>query len=295
MTSSRYYIARFGQAFGYYRRNQRMADAASETHLLRDADAHLGLAVWQNVEVIEELAVEYWNLRKLSKQRSELHEKLVLCETRLEVAHEERASVINTTPEIHQELLDQRTLLLTELEQLAQVRDDIVTEAREIRRRHDGLKMKLEVLSKEATAVGPTGQPLDIAEAKIRLDELKAKFAKLKSQRIHIGEEIIAGDARVDAVDRQLSEKKVSRRADASESFQVIGEGNKEIAQLRAEIGSIDQQMRQLYTEVGRYISRHAVANPSCAKAAASELRLVEVMRALRHSIALNHRLAGMG
>jgi hypothetical protein len=51
--------------------------------------------------------------------------------------------------------------------------------------------------------------------------------------------------------------------------------------------------MRQLYAEIGRYVSRNASHNPACAGAAASNRGLVDVMRALRRSIALNHRLAG--
>jgi hypothetical protein len=62
---------------------------------------------------------------------------------------------------------------------------------------------------------------------------------------------------------------------------------------LRAESGVLDTQMRQLYAEIGRYVSRHAKHNTACAEAASSHQGLVDVMRALRRSIALNHRLAG--
>jgi hypothetical protein len=73
----------------------------------------------------------------------------------------------------------------------------------------------------------------------------------------------------------------------------VIGDGNKELSILRAESGVLDMQMRQLYAEIGRHISRHTQQDPSCAVAASSHQGLVDVMRALRRSIALNHRLAG--
>ncbi|MEO7098592.1 MAG: hypothetical protein ABI162_04465 [Luteolibacter sp.] len=291
MTSSRYYIARFAQAFGYYRRNQRMGDAASEMHLLREAEAYLGAAIWEKVEGIEELSVEYWNLRKLIKEREIVLQKLEECQKRLELAHEERANVLNSTPEIHQELFEQRIKLLTELEELAQERDDIVAKAREVRRTYDGLKMKLEVLAKEASN-SPT-LPQEIEKVKARLLELKSKFSELKEQRIVIGEKIEEGDAKVDAVDEQLSERKKDRRINASEAFQVIGDGNKEISILRAENGVLDTQMRQLYAEIGRYVSRNATHNSACAAAAASHRGIIDVMRALRRSVALNHRLAG--
>ena len=291
MTSTRYYIARFAQAFGYYRRNQRMGDAATEMHLLREAEAQLGSAIWEKVEGIEELSVEYWNLRKLIKEREVIREKLADCQVRLDRAHEERSMVLNNTPEMHQELFDQRVNLLTELEKLAQQRDEIIAHAREVRRNYDGLKMKLEVLTKESTDSEANKEQIE--KVKIRLTELKAKFSELKDDRIRIGQQIEEGDAKVDIVDAQLNEKRKDRRVSASEAFQVIGDGNREISLLRAENGVLDTQMRQLYAEIGRYVSRNANQNPACAAAASSHQGLVDVMRALRRSIALNHRLAG--
>ncbi|MEO8615370.1 MAG: hypothetical protein ABI600_09535 [Luteolibacter sp.] len=291
MTSSRYYIARFAQAFGYFRRNQRMADAASEMHLLREAEAYLGAAIWEKVENIEELSVEYWNLRKFIKEREIVRDKLNACQARLDQAHEERVLVLNNNPEIQQDLIDQRIALLVELEQLAVQRDEVIANAREVRRAYDGLKMKFQVLTKESS--GTTSQQEEIEKVKIELTSLKTRFSALKDERIRIGQKIEADDAKVDLVEVQLSEKKKDRMINASEAFQVIGDGNKEMSILRAECGVLDTQMRQLYAEIGRYVSRNAFQNAPCTAAAASQKGLVVVMRAIRRSIALNHRLAG--
>ena len=291
MTSSRYFVARFAQAFGYFRRAQRMADAASEMHLLREAEAYLGASIWNKVEGIEALSVEYWNLRKLIKEREDVRARLVACQELLDQAHEERSNLLNSMPEENQELLDERSSLLTELEHLAQKRDQIVADAREVRRAYVGLKMKLEVLTNESG--GSAANQEQIAKVKTRLGELKARFTELKMDRIAVGEAIEKGDVRVDLVDEKLKEKRQERRVQASEAFQVIGDGNKEISILRAESGVIDTRMRQLYAEIGRYVSRHSNQDPACAAAAASHHGLVDVMRAMRRSIALNHRLAG--
>jgi chromosome segregation ATPase len=291
MTSSRFLIARFAQAFGYFRRSQRLGDAASEMHLLREAEAQLGAAIWENVEGIEALSVEYWNLRKLVKERDLVHTKLAACQANLDQAHENRAQLLNTTPEINQELFDERAVLLAELEQLTRQRDQIVAEAREVRRTYVGLKMKLEVLAKESSGSSPDQQA--IAQVKTRLLELKTRFAELKQNRILIGEHIEQADAKVELVDGKIQEHRQDRRLHASEAFQVIGECNREISVLRAESGVLDTQMRQLYGEIGRYVSRHASHDPVCAAAAATHHGMVDVMRALRRSIAFNHRLAG--
>lgn len=291
MTTTRYFVARVAQAFGYVRRAQRMGDAASEMHLLREAEAYLGQAIWEKVEHIEQLSVEYWNLRKLVRDLDEVREKLATAQRKLDLAHEERATVLNNTPEANQELLDKRVVLLTELEALAQKRDGIVSAAREVRRSYVGLKMKLEVLTTEAE--GRATNDVEITAVKQRLEELKKRFAELKQQRIDVGHQIEKGDNKVDEVDELLKDEKRQRRLLAAEAFEAIGEGNKEISVLRAESGLLETRMRQLYAEIGRYVSRHSHQDPACAASASSHRGLVDVMRALRRSVALNHRLAG--
>jgi chromosome segregation ATPase len=290
MTTSKYLVARIAMAFGYVRRAQRMGDAASEMHLLREAEAHLGEAVWQKVENIEKLSVEYWNLRKLMKEKQDVTRRLAECQQRLDKAHEERANLLNSMPTANQELLDKRVELLSELEQLAHERDQIVVDAREVRRTYVGFKTKLEVLLNEHG--GDASKSDEISKVKSRLEDLKRRFSDLKQERIRVGKLIEEGDAKVDAVDEILKSEKRKRRELASGAFQVIGEGNKEISLLRAENSLLDTQMRQLYAEIGRYVSRNSYSDAACATATASQRGMVDVMRALRRSVALNHRLA---
>lgn len=292
MTSTQYVIARFGQAFGIHRRNQRMGDAASETHLLREAEAHLGAAIWENVEAIEDVSVEYWNLRKLTKERAAVMARLDVHEDKLRIAHEERAALLQVSPEDLQPLFDKRFAIIKNLELLTHKRDEVIAEARKVRRIYDGLKMKLEVLSKEAKDSG--NQATDAEKVRARLLELKDAFTGLKENRTTVAAEIEAGEAAIQAIEERLSDDKKARRVQASEAFQHIGEANKEISALRAEIGLLDTQIRQLQGGIGRHVSRHVYINPQCAVAARDERGLVDVMRALRRSISLNHRLANL-
>lgn len=291
MTSSRYFVARVGQAFGYFRKNQRMADAASEMHLLREAEAQLGTLIWEKVEGIDQLSVEYWNLRKFIKEKNEIDQKLAESQALLDKVHEERATTLNQTPENQQQHMDRRIELLIELEGLAKERDQVVGEAREIRRAYEGMKMKLEVLTQEYDHTLANHEQIE--QVKAQLAELKAKFAELKEKRIKIAAAIETGDAEVDEVDQILLVQKRERIEHASEAFQLISESNKEISTMRAESGLLDTQMRQLYAEIGRYVSRNTQTDPNCAAAAGAHQGLIDIMRALRRSIALNHRLAG--
>ncbi len=287
MTTTRYIFARIAQAFGVNRRQRRMSEAASEMHLLREAEQVLGQSVWERVEEVEELGVEYWNLRKLIKERDEIRGKLAESEAILADAHEQRSSLLNAKSDSQLELEEKRGGLLADLEKLARERDQVIQQAREIRRVYDGLKMKLEVLQREGTSDS-------IEKTRIRMIELKTRFTELKADRDRIATSIAEGDSLVDIIDNQLSEERQKHRAEASVAFQQIGQANRDISALKAQQGLIDTQMRQLYSEIGRHVSRNAFVNEQCRNAAKGHIPMIDVMRALRKSVAMNHRLAGM-
>ena len=290
MTSARYIFCRVAQAFGYNRKNIRMAEAAAEIHLLKEAESHLGKAVWREVEDIEELSIEYWNLRKLIKERDRVANELEASLEKLAAAHAERAGLLGISNEPFQDLLEERQKVLQTLETLTRERDLIVEKARNIRRIYDGLKTKEEVLAGEGKKTTE-----EMAKITARLAELKAGFSALKSERLTVAEKIAEGDAKIDEIDAEILRRKKERRLNASEAFQHIGDANQEISTLRAELGVLDTQMRQLYSEIGRHVSRNVSGNPVCKKATATHHGLVEVMAALRKSITLNHKLSDNG
>jgi chromosome segregation ATPase len=287
MTTTRYIIARIGQAFGVNRRQRRMAEAASEMHLLREAEQVLGQSVWERVEEVEELGVEYWNLRRLIKEREEIRAKLAECEAILAEAHEQRTSLLGAKSGSQQDLEDRRGELLTGLEKLAKERDGVIQQAREIRRIYDGLKMKLEVLQREGSSEA-------IQKTRTRMAELKVNFTQLKQERDRVAALIAQGDAEVDAIDHELTAEKQKHRAEASVAFQQIGQANRDISSHKAQLGLTDTQMRQLFSEIGRHVSRNAFISEQCRNAAKGHIPMIDVMRALRKSVAMNHRLAGM-
>jgi chromosome segregation ATPase len=288
MTKSRYLIARVALAFGISRRQRRMAEAASETHLLREAEQILGERIWENVEDVEELGIEYWNLRRLYSERERLRKELIESEEVLTAAHEQRASLLGEKSDEQDRLEETRLSLLTNLEDLARERDSVVTKAREVRRLYDGLKTKLEVLKEEQR------EDDDVVEkTHIRMVELRGKFDGLKGDRDRIAREIQLRDTELDNIDKKLDVERKKHREEASEAFQQIGDANRTISECKAELGLIETRMQQLFGEIGRHVSRNAAANAECRTASRSSRPMVDVMAQLRKSINLNHRLSG--
>jgi chromosome segregation ATPase len=286
MTPTSYYVALIAKSFGYERRHKRLADASSEMALLREAEYQLGSTLWEKVEPVKELAVEYWNLRKFVKERDQHVARLNELNERLSILHEERAVILNESSAGQDTLEVDRTELLLDLEKLAVQKEQVIRRAKEIRRAHEGLLTKIEVLERDGSS------PEAVKEVQGAIAELKQEFIELKQKRQKIADALEDGDLTIDAIEKQMIVYKQEKRDRAAVIFQQMGVINRELSNIRSEIGACDSQIRHLQAEVGRYISRYYKRNEACAEIAKLERTMVEVMRMLRISIVMNHRLA---
>lgn len=286
MTPTSYYFALIAKSFGLDRRNKRLLEASSEMGLLREAEYQLGLRLWEKIEPIEELSVEYWNLRKHMKGLTEMRKKMDELNEKVTDFHRQRAEILNVVSPEQLEVEMQRSQLLIEMEKLANERDMVVRRAKELRRVHEGLLTKIEVLKRDEH---PESEVKNVEKA---IDDLKEEFRDLKLRRQELADALQEGDRAIDENEAKILAFKQLKRDEAAVIFQEMGQVNRELSLLRSEIGSIEEQVRLLQSEVGRYISRYTKRNPLCFQVAKSERTMVEVMRMLRISIAMNHKLA---
>ncbi len=289
MTPTKYFFARVALAFGIQRRNIRMADAATESHLLRDAELLLGHELWEKCEHLEEVSVEYWNVRKLTKEIALKTEHLTEFQAKLDAAHEERAQILLAATGVDPEVTEQRSRLIHELDHLAVRRDEIIVKARQVRRTFEGLKAKLEVLIES----GPEQNEKTIENCKLRMREIKQDFEALKLQRAAIATELDAKDAELRQLEDGINSLSRTRKFDFSKTFATISQYNQEVSNLNAEIGLLQKRKSELCMEIGRYLSRNS-SHPECLAIYKKHRGLVDVMAALRRSISYNHRIAGV-
>jgi chromosome segregation ATPase len=286
MTSTSYYFALIAKSFGLERRNKRVLEASSEMSLLREAEYHLGLVLWEKIEPIEELSVEYWNLRKLMKGFTEMRKKMDELNEQLTELQLQRAEILNSENPEQLEVEMQRSQLMLYMEKLTNERDMVLRRAKELRRVHEGLLTKIEVIKRDKY---PEEKIIEVEQS---IDDLKKEFRELKLRRQELAEALDQGDRDIDENEKKLAAFKQLKRDEAALIFQELGLINRELSQLRSEVGSVESEIRQLQSEVGRYISRYTKRNPACDKVAKPERAMVEVMRMLRISISMNRKLA---
>lgn len=287
MTRSRYLLARLAQSFGFTFHVKHSTNAASEQHLLHEAEEVLGRLCWQDIEEIDELSVEYWKLRKYVKEHASLLEEIELASDALQQSHDERVGLMRQVVDSTKDLVADREELISKSERLNSERDTIVQDARAVKRRHDGIKAKLQVLTEEG---GENAKGL--AETNEELSDLKQKFTTLKSRRNELTAKIDELDAAIEQLGKDIEARRSNLRDEALGSYQTIGKANRDISTCRAELGVVEKGMAILFCEVGRFVAINA-SYDNCREIAHPHLGLIHQMAALQQSIEMNNHLAG--
>lgn len=290
MTRTQYFIASIARTFGYVRRNYRLSEANSELHLLREAEAYLGMRVWQEIQPIEALATEYWSLRKLVKQADGLDLRITEVREQLDAAHETRSMLVSPSPDAEDPVLEEQHNQQQQMENLVQRRDELIQTARHLRKQYEALKTKREVLCADPSA--HEHQP-ELDEINRQARRIQQEFAQIRNERQEVGVLLDQGREKLALIRQQIADARKGQVEKAKEEFQKISEINKELSRLRAEHGLLDVRIRQLYSEVGRHLSLNAAHDSHCRQAVRKHHGLVDVMHALRRSVAFNQNLAG--
>ena len=288
MTSTQYLFYYAASALGIRSQKRRMIHAADEKHLLLEAESYLGKAIWEQVEHIEELSVEYWNLRKLMKEHDRVADVLKIQQQQLAEIHAERAGHLRATNEPFQDLLEERQNLFNSLKELVTNRDMILNEARDVRRLYEGRKVKQEILTNDEASK----EEEELSDIKIKIGQLRSRFSLLKVEGKKIADRIAEESVKIDEVDAEIMKRKLARRELASDAFQHIVDINQKISKLSSEMSALDTQISRLYGGIGKFVSRN-LANPECLKVCSDMQWLTFTMSALRKSITWNYKIAG--
>ena len=286
MTRFRYSLATILQSFGVHRKMKRMTDAAYELHLMQEGEQFLGALCWTGAENIEEISMEYWNIRRIEHERAALEEKIVESNKLLHAAHLARTTVTDRSKDIGQELFSERETLFDSLEKLNMMRDDIMTKAQQVKRRFEALKTKAQVLKDERNTEDEAYQT-----TRKSLETLREQFKDYKSNLGTVDRNIETEQEKLTQLQESIDTKLRGNKDQASETFTQISKANRDITKSKAELGLLTDEYARLCREVGRYLNLNA-NNTECREACREHRGLLEQIRLLRRSIQWNKILA---
>jgi chromosome segregation ATPase len=285
MTRSRYALAAILQSFGVIRKNKRLNDAATELHLMQDGEELLGSFCWRNLEEIEDLSMEYWNLRRLDRQAKAIIENLNEAEKTLADAQINRADLIARSKGIGQELFEDRDLLFEKIESLNVRRDEIMAEATAIKRKYAALKMKAQVLLEEEAE-----NKEKLTQCSEDLFRLRKEFDEGKTQLKEVSDKIDELEGKLTILQERIDSKLEGTKGEATESFAKISKANRDITKYQAALGLIQDEQAKIFREVGRFLNLNA-DRIDCRKACQGYRGLQLQTRLLYRSVKWNRKL----
>ena len=290
MTRSRYILARILTTFGLAPLDRYRTAAAFENHLLRDSETIMGELAWQDLEEIEEISAEYWELRKLTKKHDDLESQIMVLDEELEEAQEARVNALEEVAETTKDKVDDRNKVSEKIDRLHQERDDIQREGRSLKRSHSGLKTKLEVLLEEFPGEGE--EHPNVIKTREELKMKRLKFEKIKERRGVIDERITELQKEFAELNEVIEKENNTIREKAEQQFGTIGKTNKELTDLRNKLGIMDLERADLCSQVGHFILENS-KNPTIRQAAKKQRGLLSLIDEVRASSARHRRLIG--
>lgn len=285
MTQSRYLIASLLQNFGVRRKARRMTDAAFEMHLMQDGEEILGAYCWRNIEHIEELSMEYWNLRRLEREEANLLSKVREAEKTLADAQKQRASYLDRSKGQGEDYLNERNTLLESIEEVNKERDSLMAEAIRTKKKHSALKMKVKVLQEEGL-----DEEAEIRKAREELASLREIFTADKERLNSLNEKSTHLEDRLDRIQGKIYLEVNDSKGEATEAFSRISKANRDITKHKAELGVLQEEQGVLFREVGRFLNVNS-KRKDCRKACREHRGILEQTRLLFQSIELNRKL----
>lgn len=285
MTQSRYLIASLLQNFGVRRKARRMTDAAFEMHLMQDGEEILGAYCWRNIEHIEELSMEYWNLRRLEREEANLLSKVREAEKTLADAQKQRASYLDRSKGQGEDYLDERNTLLESIEEVNKERDSLMAEAIRTKKKHSALKMKVKVLQEEGL-----DEEAEIRKGREELASLREIFTADKERLNSLNEKSTHLEGRLDQIQGKINLEVNDSKGEATEAFSRISKANRDITKHKAELGVLQEEQGVLFREVGRFLNVNS-KRKDCRKACREHRGILEQTRLLFQSIELNRKL----
>ncbi|MFT6864762.1 MAG: putative nucleic acid-binding Zn-ribbon protein [Akkermansiaceae bacterium] len=285
MTRTRYTIASFLQYFGVGRKVKRLTDASFEMHLMQDGEEILGAYCWRNIEDIEELSMEYWNIRRLEREGKVIIDKVREAEEVLSGAQMERSGFLDRTKDTGQELLNERESVFDQIEKLNRDRDDLMASAIQTKRKYSALKMKAKVLKEEGL-----DDKVGIHKCREDLAKLKGDFTSEKEGLSEINSRISTLEKTLEAVQAKINNELEGSKGEAVEAFTRISRSNRDIATLKAELGLVQDEQAALFRDIGRFLNINSTRS-DCRMACREHRGVQEQTRLLYRSVEMNRKL----
>ena len=286
MNSFGYLFHQFAARFGLVSTRSYLRNATEEAVLLAEAQVLLGKLAWKDLEDVDDISTEYWNLRELQREQDSTQTKLSdftkSQNALMEEPNEAPDVLTNESFQLEESIRENRS---TYLDSLAEIQQEI-GKSNKLYKRFNGLKLKLNVLKNEGA------DEADLAKIRDQLRETRDEYSSLS--RV-IAKKKEAASV-IEEQGNELQDKAAKNREQITDHHRRrtrnIAENSKTIVEFSARIEQIEKKKRELQKDIGKFLCHNCGKQEDLAAVTKKFSPLLGRIRSLMESIRLNYRLA---
>jgi chromosome segregation ATPase len=290
MNAFGYLLHRLGARLGLCNERHRWTAINRETQILSEAEDLLGRLAWPDVKDLDELSGEYWQIRDIDQQQETLRQQSRDADERNESLKEKLHAMEEEADHRFQSLRARKSKRMEEALVLMHDIEEIKGWKEETKKKFLNLQSKIELMQRLGQAddeISGEVEKTESAMARLK-EEFSGDLTDIKAKT----DQIEAVEREVASLDQELTDGKARLKQDTLEITAEIGRLSKQIADLSAKIGALENTKSGFYFTVGHFLSNHIdTRDPAIFRVLRKHRQLVSRILYYRRSIAYNQQL----
>ncbi len=282
MTSIGFTVRKLLKSIGLCNRQNHDIIASRLVYLLSEQEESLGYNSWQNTNEIVQLSKKYWELKELFHDQENLEVEARDIGDQNDLLNHESNSL---TAESESSIID----LTKTKNSLIQKSIELNNEIKSQETHSETTKNEFIAMSKNLKGSGKESANSDtqknIEILKDTYTQGRQKIGKLKLQ-------IKENDLKVERAEKKLKDLKLNSRDQISAAMNKVSKSAKLVADYSAKIGAIESARKEIYMEIGSFLSTNENSNnPQITEVLDKNKLILDKIKGLKKSIKFHRSL----
>ena len=282
MTSIGFAVRKLLKSIGLCNRQNHDIIASRLVYLLSEQEESLGYNSWENTNEIVQLSKKYWELKELFHDQENLEVEARDIGDRNDLLNHEANSL---TAESESSIID----LTNTKNSLIQKSIELNNEIKSQETHSETTKNEFIAMSKNLKGSGKESANSDtqnnIEILKDSYTQGRQKIGKLKLQ-------IKENDQKVERAEKKLKDLKLKSRNQISVAMNKVSKSAKLVADYSAKIGAIESARKEIYMEIGSFLSTNENSNnPQITEVLDKNKLILDKIKGLKKSIKFHRSL----
>ena len=287
MNRLEYFARRAAAKLGVVAPRLYLRNASEESILLKEAETLIGKLAWRELEKVEELTNEYWRIRQLDSEQNKLRE-----ENETTTEEMKRVQEAASQPEVQfsPQLARIGSFLELEREKLAaklKATQDMIQAAEGVRKKFNGLKLKLSVLK------GENADEATLNGVRQELQDVKNQYAEMAREVENLRSEVNLNERKIKAIESEMENLRARVSLHERNLTREVSDASRRLIELNSRVGLLESEKSELFGIIGRILRVGRESGSDAYRDVIDQFApIIQQANALSRSIEFNRRLA---